>query len=153
MTGRSPTASPWWARDVHADRRPGLLARNRIKAAIRAWFEAEGFVEVDTGILQVSPGNETHLHAFKTELAGTDLVTAPLYLHTSPEFACKKLLAAGEKKIFTFAPVFRNRERGALHAPEFTMLEWYRVGAPYATLWDDCAAILQRAADVTGRAL
>jgi elongation factor P--(R)-beta-lysine ligase len=152
MTGRSPTASPWWARDVHADRRPGLLARNRIKAAIRAWFEAEGFVEVDTGILQVSPGNETHLHAFKTELAGTDLVTAPLYLHTSPEFACKKLLAAGEKKIFTFAPVFRNRERGALHAPEFTMLEWYRVGAPYATLWDDCAAILQRAADVTGRA-
>ena len=51
----------------------------------------------------------------------------------------KKLLAAGEEKIFTFAPVFRNRERGPLHAPEFTMLEWYRAGAPYETLWDDCA--------------
>ena len=62
----------------------------------------------------------------------------------------KKLLAAGETKIFTFAPVFRNRERGPLHAPEFTMLEWYRAGAPYETLWDDCAAILKIAAEVTG---
>ena len=81
------------------------------------WFEAQGFVEVETGSLQVSPGNETHLHAFATELIGPDWRARPLYLHTSPEFACKKLLAAGERRIFTFAPVFRNRERGALHHP------------------------------------
>ena len=125
------------------------MARVRIKAALRAWFELEGFVEVETACLQVSPGNETHLHGFKTELTGTDLARRELYLHTSPEFAMKKLLAAGEEKIFTFAPVFRNRERGVLHAPEFTMLEWYRAGAPYETLFDDCAAILKIAAETT----
>ncbi len=146
-----PSAPAWWSPAFHADRRPLLLARNRIKAAIRAWFEDQGFVEVETGCLQVSPGNEAHLHAFKTELVGTDLARRDLYLHTSPEFACKKLLAAGEEKLFTFAPVFRNRERGALHAPEFTMLEWYRAGAPYETLWQDCHAMLKIAADVGGR--
>lgn len=147
-----PPASPWWTPARHADRRPLLLARNRIKSAIRAWFEAQGFVEVDTGCLQASPGNEAHLHAFKTTLTGTDLAASTLYLHTSPEFACKKLLAAGETSIFTFAPVFRNRERGPLHAPEFTMLEWYRAGAPYEALWADCAAILSIAAGVTAHA-
>ena len=143
-------SSPWWTPHRHTDRRPFLLARGRIKTALRAWFEAEGFVEVETGCLQVSPGNETHLHAFKTELIGTDLSKRDLYLHTSPEFAMKKLLAAGETKIFTFAPVFRNRERGALHAPEFTMLEWYRAATPYETLWDDCAALVKIAAKTTG---
>lgn len=134
------------------------MARARIKQAIRAWFEAQGFVEADTGCLQVSPGNETHLHAFKTELIGPDLARRSLYLHTSPEFACKKLLAAGETKIFTFAPVFRNRERGRLHHPEFTMLEWYRTdtGPPGVThfrqLWADCAAILRIAAQAAGSA-
>ena len=110
----------------------------------------QGFIEVETACLQVSPGNETHLHAFATELVATDLSRRDLYLHTSPEFAMKKLLAAGETKIFTFAPVFRNRERGALHAPEFTMLEWYRTDAPYEALWDDCAAILRIAAETSG---
>ena len=136
---------------VHANRRPLLMARNRIKAAIRAWFEGQGFVEVDTGCLQVSPGNETHLHAFRTELIGTDLARRDLYLHTSPEFAMKKLLAAGEPKIFTFAPCFRNRERGALHSPEFTMLEWYRAGESAETLWKDCADLVRLAAETTGR--
>ena len=107
------TVSPWWAPHVHADRRPFLLGRARITAALRAWFRARDFVEVETAILQVSPGNEAHLHAFATELIGADGQRAPLYLHTSPEFACKKLLAAGEPRIFTFARVFRNRERGA----------------------------------------
>ena len=102
-----------------------------MQSAIRGWFEARGFVEVETAALQASPGNETHLHAFATELVGSGGERRPLYLHTSPEFACKKLLAAGEERIFTFAQVFRNRERGALHHPAFTMLEWYRAGAPY----------------------
>lgn len=126
------------------------MARNRIKDAIRRWFVDQEFVEVDTACLQVSPGNETHLHAFRTELVGTDLARTSLYLHTSPEFACKKLLAGGEQKIFTFAPAFRNRERGALHVPEFTMLEWYRANAPYEALWDDCTQILRIAADGAG---
>ena len=92
----------------------------RIAAALRAWFAARDFVEVETAALQVSPGNETHLHAFATELIGPGGERRPLYLRTSPEFACKKLLAAGETRIFDFARVFRNRERGALHHPEFT---------------------------------
>jgi len=118
-----------------------------MQSAIRGWFEARGFVEVETAALQVSPGNETHLHAFATELVGPGGERRPLYLHTSPEFACKKLLAAGEERIFTFAQVFRNRERGALHHPAFTMLEWYRAGAPYETLMEDCAALLRIAAE------
>jgi elongation factor P--(R)-beta-lysine ligase len=142
--------SPWWRADRHADKRPFLLARGRIQAAIRRWFEAEGFIEVDTAALQLSPGNETHLHAFATELIGPDGARRPLYLHTSPEFACKKLLAAGETKIFTFAPAFRNRERGALHHPAFTMLEWYRANAPYERLMDDCAMLLHLAAGAAG---
>ena len=144
--------SPWWRRDKHADRRPFLLARGRIAASIRRWFEAQGFVEVDTAILQVSPGNETHLHAFATGLIGSDGARRPMYLHTSPEFACKKLLAAGEEKIFTFAPAFRNRERGALHHPAFTMLEWYRANEPYERLMEDCAALLSLAAEAAGTA-
>ena len=102
--------SPWWHPENHADRRPLLLARGRIIGALRRWFGSERFVEVETSALQVSPGNETHLHAFATELVGPDGARRPAYLHTSPEFACKKLLAAGEQRIFTFAPVFRNRQ-------------------------------------------
>jgi elongation factor P--(R)-beta-lysine ligase len=146
------TPSPWWSPDRHADRRPFLLGRARIKAAIRAWFLGQGFVEVETGCLQVSPGNETHLHAFETQAIGTDLKRSPLYLHTSPEYAMKKLIAAGEEKIFSFAPVFRNRERGPLHAPEFTMLEWYRAREPYQTLWEDCSNLMRIAAEATQRA-
>jgi len=87
------------------------------------------------------------LHAFRTELVGTDDNRQSLYLHTSPEIACKKLLAAGETKIFSLGPVFRNRERGPLHAPEFTMLEWYRVGAAYDEVMSDCASLLKLAAE------
>ncbi len=144
-------ASPWWDRDRHADRRDRLIARNRIKARLRAWFEGEGFTEVEPACLQVSPGNEAHLHAFATTRVGTDLRRTGMYLHTSPEFAMKKLLAAGEERIFAFAPVFRNREDGPLHASEFTMLEWYRVGEPVEALWRDCREILKIAAEETGR--
>jgi elongation factor P--(R)-beta-lysine ligase len=143
-------ASPWWAPHVHADRRPLLLARNRIKAGLRRFFEERGFVEVEAAALQVSPGNEAHLHAFATDLRGADGTLRPLYLHTSPEFACKKLLAAGETHIFDFERVFRNRERSALHHPEFTLLEWYRAGESYEVLMRDCADILALTADVAG---
>jgi lysyl-tRNA synthetase class 2 len=143
-------ASSWWSPERRADRRPFLLARNQITAAVRGWFEARDFVEVETAALQVSPGNEAHLHAFATEVLGPDGRAETLYLHTSPEFACKKLLASGETQIFTLGKVWRNRERGPLHHPEFTMLEWYRAGAPYETLMDDCAALLALAAETAG---
>jgi len=144
------TASPWWMPHVHADRRPFLLGRNRVVAALRSWFAASDFVEIDAAALQVSPGNETHLHGFATTLLGPDGTGAARYLHTSPEFACKKLLAAGESRIVAFAPVFRNREAGTLHHPCFTMLEWYRAGAAYTDLMDDCAALLGLAAEAGG---
>jgi lysyl-tRNA synthetase class 2 len=129
------------------------MARRRITAAIRRLFDDEDFLEVETAILQVSPGNETHLHAFRTEFVHLDLEREPLYLHTSPEFACKKLLAAGERRLFTLARVFRNRERSPLHHPEFTMLEWYRAGETYERLMDDCAALLRAAAETAGTKL
>ena len=142
--------SPWWDPAVYADRRPFLAVRVRVQKALRDWFAAQGFVEIETPILQVSPGNETHLHAFAADLVAPDGASTRLYLHTSPEFACKKLLAAGETKIVTFARVFRNRERSALHHPEFTMLEWYRAGESYETLMTDCAALLAQAAAAAG---
>lgn len=146
-------ASPWWTPDVHADRRPRLMLRNGIAASLRDWFAAHDFVEVQTAALQVSPGNEAHLAAFATEAVGPDGMRSPLFLHTSPEFACKKLLAAGEVRIFSFGPVYRNRERGPLHHPEFTMLEWYRVGEAYESLMQDCAAFLALAATRAGATL
>src|SRR5882757_9447359 len=139
---------PWWTPQNHADRRPLLLQRGRLKAAIRAHFEARSFTEVECGALVASPGNETHLHAFETALTGPDGASQALYLHTSPEFASKKLLAAGEARIFDFARVFRNRERGHLHAPEFTMLEWYRAREDYAVVIDDCLALVRLAAEI-----
>ncbi len=150
MSDRSRSAPAWWTPSAHADRRPFLIGRNRIQAAFRAHFTNEGFVEVDTATLQVSPGNEAHLHAFQTEAIGHDGSSLPLYLHTSPEFACKKLLVAGETKIACFAHVYRNRERGPLHHPEFTMLEWYRVGEGYEQLMQDCAGLIALAAGTAG---
>ena len=117
---------------------------------MRRWLEDEGLTEVETAALQVSPGNEAHLHAFETEALTAAGEPSRLYLHTSPEFACKKLLASGETAIFTLAKVWRNRERGPLHHPEFTMLEWYRAGAPYERLMEDCAAMLRLAAEAAG---
>jgi lysyl-tRNA synthetase class 2 len=145
-----PPASPFWRKDRHADRRPRLLARARAASALRRRFEAEGFVEVEPAALQASPGNETHLHGFATRMIGPDGIARPAYLHTSPEFAMKKLLAAGETRIFAMSRVFRNRERGALHSPEFTMVEWYRVGEPLDALMRDGADMLALAAEAAG---
>ena len=142
--------SPWWSATRHADIRPFLAARSAITKAIRAWFDEQGFAEVETGILQVSPGNETHLHAPRTELTSATGARATRYLRTSPEFACKKLLAAGEPRIFEFARVFRDRERGDLHLPEFTMLEWYRADAAYDAVMADSVVIIAHAAQATG---
>jgi lysyl-tRNA synthetase class 2 len=142
--------SPWWSVGRYADARPFLAARSAITRALRAWFDEQGFTEVETAILQVSPGNETHLHAPRTELVSADGRRLTRYLRTSPEFACKKLLAAGETKIFEFARVFRDRERGHLHLPEFTMLEWYRANASYDAVMADSIVVIAHAAQATG---
>src|SRR5580704_2456432 len=142
--------SPWWTPARHADLRPFLAARSAITRAVRAWFDEQGFVEVETGILQVSPGNETHLHAPRTELNRADGMRVARYLRTSPEFAAKKLLAAGEARIFELARVFRDRERGDLHLPEFTMLEWYRANAGYDAVMADSIVVIAHAAQATG---
>jgi lysyl-tRNA synthetase class 2 len=117
---------------------------------VRRWFDANGFIEVQPAALQATPGNETHLHGFKTALILPDGSPHDAFLHTSPEFAMKKLLTAGERRIFALTSVFRNRERTALHTPEFVMLEWYRADAPLERLIDDCAAIIALAAHVAG---
>ena len=145
-----PVESPWWSPERRADRAPFLKGRGRITRAVRGWFEGRGFTEVETAALQISPGNEAHLHAFATEALTTAGEGRTMYLHTSPEFACKKLLVSGEREIFTLAKVWRNRERGPLHHPEFTMLEWYRAGAAYEALMDDCATLLAVAAEAAG---
>lgn len=142
--------NPWWTPQAHADRRPVLIARNRIQAGIRVWLTEQDFTEVDPACLAVSPGNEAHLHAFATTAIGNDGLPHLRYLHTSPEFAMKKLLAAGETRIAAFAHVFRNRERGARHLAEFVMLEWYRVGESYEVLMHDVAALAQLAVTKAG---
>ncbi|HUZ73177.1 MAG TPA: EF-P lysine aminoacylase EpmA [Stellaceae bacterium] len=144
----------WWRPQRFARKERCLVARGRIVAAIRAFFAAAGFVEVDTPALQASPGMEPHLHAFATSLVepGAGGEGRPVYLHTSPEFAMKKLLAAGMPRIFQLAHAFRNGERGSLHHPEFMMLEWYRAGASYRDLMADCEGLLRAALAAAGGA-
>jgi lysyl-tRNA synthetase class 2 len=137
-------SDPWWDKARHAERAPFLQARVAILRAVRAWFEAEGFVEVEPAALALSPGAEVHVDAFEAD---------GRYLHTSPEFAMKKLLAAGEEKIFSLGKVWRRGEAGPLHAPEFTMLEWYRAGAPYRHVMEDCVGLARVAAAQTDGAL
>jgi lysyl-tRNA synthetase class 2 len=144
------SSQQWWRPEAHRDRRPFLEARGRIRRTMRNWFEIRGFTEVECGALQVSPGNEAHLHAFATERQTESGAAQQLYLHTSPEFACKKLLAAGETKIFDFARVYRNREAGPLHAPEFTMLEWYRAEASWNVVIADSVELCREAAQAAG---
>jgi lysyl-tRNA synthetase class 2 len=136
---------PWWRPDEFAARKPNLEARMAVIAAIRRFFAERDFAEVETPALQVSPGIEPHLIAFETELAEPfqDGARRNLYLHTSPEFAMKKLLVAGQPRIYQLARCYRNGERSATHHPEFTMLEWYRTGADYRALMDDCEELLR----------
>jgi len=141
---------PFWSEAQYAERRDWLLTRARILTSVRRWFCARRFIEVQPAALQASPGNETHLHGFKTALVLPDGSPHDAYLHTSPEFAMKKLLTAGERQIFSLTGVFRNRERTALHTPEFAMLEWYRVDASLERVMEDCAAVVALAAHIAG---
>ena len=130
-----------WRPERFARRRAALMMRARIASALRAYFAERDFVEVDTPALQVSPGLEPHLAAFATTLNDGERAERR-YLHTSPEFAMKKLLVAGMPRIFQLAHVFRDEIRSATHHPEFTMLEWYRAGEGLSRLIEDCQALL-----------
>jgi lysyl-tRNA synthetase class 2 len=141
----------WWRPDRFAARRGRLEQRGQILGAVRSFFAALGYVEVDTPALQVSPGLEPHLQAFKTQLHDPcERRAAERYLHTSPEFAMKKLLVAGMPRIWQLARVFRDGERSATHHPEFAMLEWYRAGGSYRELMDECAALIRACQDAAG---
>jgi lysyl-tRNA synthetase class 2 len=142
-----------WQPDRLAERLPHLRARARIEAGLRDWFVERGFVEVQTPALQVSPGMEPHLKAFATTLESPAAERTQRYLHTSPEFAMKKLLAGGVPSLFQFARAWRNGERSALHHPEFTMLEWYRARETYDVIMADCASLLHVAALAAGKGL
>ncbi len=137
----------WWHPDIFARRKPVLELRARTLTAVRAFFAEQGFIEVETPCLQVSPGMEPHLMALATELSGpAGRGRRRLYLHTSPEFAMKKLLVAGAERIYQIAHVWRDGERAHLHHPEFTLLEWYRAHVSYETLMEDCEGLLRAAA-------
>lgn len=141
----------WWQPQKFIENRPFLEKRARIVRAIRDFFDGEGFIEVQTPVLQVCPVMDTHIHGFETVLKGPDLKPlSKLYLQTSPEFDMKKLLAAGVERLYQVCPVFRNGEGSRLHSPEFTLLEWYRAGADYRALMEDCEALLRRAAAAAG---
>ncbi|PZO80558.1 MAG: EF-P lysine aminoacylase GenX [Micavibrio aeruginosavorus] len=137
----------WWHPENFSTRRAGLEARAAIMREIRHFFDSLGFTEVESPILQVCPVIDAHIRAFATDLRGVDgEVSRHLYLHTSPEFAMKKLLTAGMERIYQICHVFRNCEDTARHSPEFTMIEWYRTQADYTDIMDDCVGLLRAVA-------
>jgi lysyl-tRNA synthetase class 2 len=141
----------WWHPHKFEAQKPYLEARMRVIKAVRAFFDDQGFWEVETPILQVCPVMDTHIHAFKTDILGLDLKKErELYLHTSPEFAMKKLMVAGVKDLYQICHVFRNGEGSKLHSPEFTMIEWYRSNAGYEEIMDDCVNLLRTTAKKLG---
>lgn len=141
----------WWRPDRFSSRRATLERRRRMLTAVRKFFADRDFVEVETPALQVSPGLEPHLQALATELHDPqERRTTWRYLHTSPEFTMKKLLVAGLPRIWQLSHVFRNGERSATHHPEFSMLEWYRAGASYFDLMEECTALVRACQDAVG---
>lgn len=145
--------APAWQPDGLRPRLPWLMARARILAALRRTLDDRGMVEVHTPALQVSPCMEPHLQVFATAWVGARPGDRqPLFLHTSPELAMKRLLAAGSGPIWQLGPVWRNGELGERHSPEFLMLEWYRPSAPYHALVEDVAALLAAALEAAGTA-
>ncbi len=122
---------PNWHPDDLAARLPALRRRQKLMAATRAFFFSRGFMEVETPYAVAAPGEEVHLRPFRVEHG-----EKPLWLHTSPEFAMKRLLVAGAGPIFQIARVWRDDAASPLHSAEFSMLEWYQPGASMAALMD-----------------
>jgi elongation factor P--(R)-beta-lysine ligase len=131
-----------WHPESLAARLPFLRRRSLLAQATRAFFAGRGYTEVETPYAVRTPGEEVHLRAFRTEREYPGGGSVPLWLHTSPEFAMKKLLVAGAGPIVQFARVWRNAEGSDLHAPEFTMLEWYHPGAGMDSLIKETTSYL-----------
>jgi lysyl-tRNA synthetase class 2 len=125
-----------------------LKHRARMLARIRAFFSERDILEVETPLLSQAATTDSHLASFSTQFTGPGFGAGlPLFLHTSPEFPMKRLLAAGSGSIYQICKVFRDGEAGRLHNPEFTMIEWYRVGWDYHQLMDEVAALANAAGD------
>ena len=114
-----------------------LRERSILNRTIRAFFDAREFIEIEAPILVPSPGLELHLDAFAVE---------GRYLITSPEYQMKRLLAGGMQRIYSLGKVFRRKEAGEQHNPEFTMLEWYRAHASWSEIADDTEALVWQCA-------
>ena len=134
---------PSWHPHAFVDRLPFLRRRARLTQATRAFFDQRGYTEVETPYAVATPGEEVHLQTFSTVRLSPTGERTPLHLHTSPEFAMKRLLVAGVGPIYQLARVWRNGEGSDTHSPEFTMLEWYRPGATLDTLMDEAEALLR----------
>lgn len=121
-----------------------LKQRAALLSRIRQFFAARDVLEVDTPAMSHATVTDVHLHTFQTQFVGPGYATGRhLHLMTSPEFHMKRLLAAGSGSIYQMAKAFRNEENGRYHNPEFTMLEWYRVGFDHHDLMDEMDALLQ----------
>ena len=143
----------WWKPELYLKNQNNRLARQTVFKTIRAYFEAENFLEVDTPTLQISPGLEVHLRAFKTQFDNPLGDSETFYLHTSPEFTMKKLITAGLPRIFQLCKTYRNEGLSATHQPEFTMLEWYRTGVDYHQIMTDTENIVRSCAKACGTSL
>ena len=141
----------WWHPDKFKQKSANLLIRQSMIQEIRRFFDDQGFLSVETPILQICPTMDTHIHGFKTEVKGVDLQPKGIkYLHTSPEFEMKKLLVAGAERVYQICHVFRNAEDSARHSCEFTMIEWYRTQADYTDMMRDCEGLLHACATKAG---
>jgi lysyl-tRNA synthetase class 2 len=136
-------AIPAWHPESLAARLPFLRRRALLTQATRAFFAARGYTEVETACAVPTPGEEVHLRAWRTRRHLPEGGAQELWLHTSPEFAMKRLLVAGAGPIFQLARVWRDFEGSRTHLGEFTMLEWYRPGLGLAGLMDETEALLR----------
>lgn len=132
-----------WDPELLAARMPFLRRRALVTQATRAFFAARGYMEAETPYLVAAPGEEVHLAALPTTVHAPDGAGTTRWLHTSPEFAMKKLLAGGAGRMFQLARVWRDNEGSETHAPEFTMLEWYRPGADFCSLIEETTLFLR----------
>jgi lysyl-tRNA synthetase class 2 len=141
MSDWHPTATP-----------DAILLRARLNAAIRAFFAERGVLEVETPILSAAGNTDPNIASFSLEFSGrTDGAPRTRWLRTSPEFALKRLLATGVGDCYELGRVFRDGEAGGRHNPEFTMLEWYRVGWDHQRLIGETAALVDMALGLVGR--